>query len=87
PETSHVFKSEVKMALEYLKANGTVAEALRDATEMAFEALRGRRLGSCPKDAQRTLVTLYVQKRAQDHGHRFFPAGAFCLSCEYCRLD
>ena len=87
PETSHVFKFEVKTALEYLKANGTVAEALRDATETAFESLRGRRLGSCPKDAQRTLVSLYIQKKAPDHGHRFVPAGVFCLSCEYRRLD
>jgi hypothetical protein len=86
PGTSHVFKSEVTTAVGYLKANGVVAEAPRDATERAFESMRGRRHGSCPKDAQRTLVSLYVQKQSPIHGARFVPAGVFCLSCGYQHL-
>jgi hypothetical protein len=86
PGTSHVFKSEVTTAIEYLKANGVVEEAPRDATERAFESLRGRRLGSCPRDAQRTLVSLYVQKQSPIHGARFIASGVFCLSCAYQHL-
>jgi hypothetical protein len=74
------------MALEYLKANGVVAEAPSDATERVCESLRGRRLGSCPRDEQRTLVSLYVQKQSPTHGARFVPSGVFCLGCGYQRL-
>jgi hypothetical protein len=74
------------MALEYLKANGVVAEAPKDATERAFESLRGRRLGSCPRDEQRTLVLLYVQKQSPIRGARFVASGGFCLGCGYQRL-
>jgi hypothetical protein len=87
PGDSRVFKSEVTTAVEYLKATGVVAEAPRDATERALESMRGRRLGSCPRDAQRTLVSLYVQKQLPNNRARFVPAGAFCLACGYHNLQ
>ena len=82
----HVFQSEVTMALEDLRTGGIVAEAPMDATEEALEFLRGRRLGSCPRDAQRTLVPLYVRKRSANDGLRFVSAGVYCLGCGYQRL-
>ena len=85
--TSHVFKSEVTVALEDLSSSGVVAEASLDATKRAFESLRGMRLGSCPRDAQRTLVSLYVRKKTPNDGARFVPAGAYCLGCGYHRLS
>ena len=87
PGTSRVFKSEVSMAVEYLKASGIVTQGAIDATDRAFEVLRGKRLGPCPKDAQRNLVPLYAQKKSPTYGTRFVPAGVFCLGCGYHRLD
>ena len=87
PGTSHVFKSEVSMAVEYLKASGVVTESPRDATDRAFEALRGKRLGPCPRDAQRALVSLYAQRKSPSYGTRFIPAGVFCLGCGYHHID
>lgn len=84
--TSHVFQSEVAVALEDLRASGVVADAPRDVTAKALELLRGRRFGSCPRDAQRTLVPLYVRKRSAYAGPRFVLAGAYCLGCGYRRL-
>ena len=84
--TSHVFQSEVMMAIEDLRTSGVVAEAPRDVTEKAFGFMRGRRFGSCPRDAQRTLDPLYVRKRSANDGLRFVSAGVYCLGCGYQRL-
>ena len=83
----HVFKSEVTVALEDLTTRGVVAEAPRDVTARVFESLTGRRLASCPRDAQRTLVRLHIRKKSPDDGARFVPAGVYCLGCGYHRFS
>ena len=83
---SHVFQSEVTVALEDLRISGVVAEVPRDVTEKVLGFLRGRRFGSCPRDAQRTLISLYIRKRAPINGAKFVPAGAYCLGCGYSRF-
>lgn len=74
----HVFKSDVAMAMEYLKRLGVVSNQVEDLTERTLAELRsrpscGRHLGPCPAEAnegiaRKSLVSLYVQRRLQAEG-------------------
>jgi hypothetical protein len=84
PLPGHVFKTAVDLTLEFLSNRGVVAEALKDRTEKALEALRPRRLGVCPVESKRTLVSLYIQKQGGATSQpRFLSAGVYCTSCGY----
>ncbi len=98
PGVSHVFNSEVAMALEYLKGRGVVEEASGDRTERVLDALKTRstvsnRLGPCPTELNQgvirmALVSLHAQRRATaGHGMRLSPVGVLCLHCQYHRID
>jgi hypothetical protein len=70
-----ILSSEVALALEYLKARGSVKEEKIDVTERTLAALRARsawssHLNPCPAEAKRGvvsrgLVSLYAQHRLQ----------------------
>jgi hypothetical protein len=72
---SHVFTSDVKMVLEYLKGQGEVTEEMDDLTDRTIEELRNRKassrhLGECPAEAGRGamtkgLVSVYAQRRQE----------------------
>jgi len=69
---SHVFDSEVAMALEYLKGRGVVREEAGDRTAQTLGALRkqraeSRQLRPCPAEmaqgvARKGLISLYCQR-------------------------
>lgn len=90
---SHVFNSEVALALGFLKGRGVVSEESRDCTARTLECLRAqsaesKHLGVCPTESKRALASLYAQKqRRPTHGMRLVPAGVFCLSCQYHRIN
>jgi len=84
PQTGHIFKTEVTTILEFLSGRGIVIEKQGDRTEDILGALRLRRLGVCPMESKRTLVSLYAQKQGGAASQpRFVSAGAFCSSCGY----
>ena len=93
PGVSHIFNSEVALAIEFLKSRGVVAEENRDSTEKALLHLRvqsaeSKHLGICPVESKRALVSLYAQKqKGVARGMRLVPAGVYCLSCQYHRVD
>lgn len=92
PGISHIFNSEVALAIEFLKGRGAVSEESRDCTERVLEHLRAqsagsRHLGVCPAESKRALVSLYAQRQKKPaHGMRLVPIGAFCLNCQYNRI-
>jgi hypothetical protein len=84
PLPGHVFKTAVALTLEFLRGHGVVVERPKDCTEEALEALRPRRLGVCPVESKRTLVSMYVQKQGSATNQpRFVSAGVYCTSCGY----
>ena len=93
PGISHIFNSEVALAIEFLKSRDVVSEEERDCTERALDVLRvksagSKRLGICPVDSKNALVSLYAQKQeGASHGMRLTLAGVFCLGCEYRQID
>jgi hypothetical protein len=93
PAVSHAFTSEVALAIEFLKGRGMVSEESRDCTERTLESLRtqsagSKHLGVCPVESRRTSVSLYAQKQKMPaRGMRLVPAGVFCLSCQYHRIN
>ena len=90
---SHIFNSEVALAVEFLKGQGVVTEESRDITETTLTTLRlqsaeSNHLGVCPAEAKRGLVSLYAQKQSGTSGAMtLVPAGAVCLHCSYQRID
>ena len=93
PGVGHVFKSDVALGIEFLKGRGVVSEESRDCTERALGYLRAqsaesKHLGVCLAESKRALVSLYAQKqRRPAHSVRLVPAGVFCLSCQYHRIN
>ena len=86
PQTGHIFKTAVTNILEFLKGRGIVVEKQGDRTEDILGALRLRRLGVCPLESKRTLVTLYIQKQGGAASQpKFVSVGAYCTSCGYHR--
>jgi hypothetical protein len=84
PLPGHVFKTMVALTLEFLRGRGVVVEGPKDCTEEALEALRTRRLGVCPLESKRTLVSLYIQKQGGANSQpRFLSAGVYCTNCGY----
>jgi hypothetical protein len=84
PLPGHVFKTAVALTLEFLRGHGAVVEGPKDCTKEALEALKPRRLGVCPVESKRTLVSLYAQKQGGATGQpSFVSAGAYCTSCGY----
>jgi hypothetical protein len=73
PGVGHIFTSEVRLAMEYLKGRGTVTEEAKDLTELTVAELRSRPASSnhlrrCPAEAGRGVVTkglvaVYAQHR------------------------
>jgi len=73
PGVRHVFTSEVRLVLEYLKGRGKVTEEMKDFTDRAIAELRNRaasssHLGQCPAEAAqgvatKGLVSVYAQHR------------------------
>jgi hypothetical protein len=96
-EVSHVFNSEVGLAVDFLKGRGVVAEEVRDCTERVLDGIRvqtaeSSHLGICPAEQnlgpQRSLISLYAQKQSRAaRGMRLVSAGVFCLRCQYHRVD
>jgi hypothetical protein len=87
PGVRHIFKSDVVMALEYLKRRGVVAEEAGDRTARMSDALRGRvgksvHLDRCPIEKSRTMTSLYSKRQGT-----LIPVGALCLSCGYQALE
>ena len=78
PEVHHIFTSEVKLVLEYLKGRGKVIEERVDLTKRTTAELRNREaasrhLGLCPDEAARGVVTkglisVYAQHRQIEKG-------------------
>jgi hypothetical protein len=74
----HVFTSDVRMVLEYLKGRGKVVEEMEDFTDQTVAELRNRaassnRLGQCPAEAERGiatkgLISVYAQRRQEVGG-------------------
>lgn len=106
PGVRHVFNSEVVLVLEYLKGRGVVAEQKDDVTERTLAELRARatlssRLGHCPEEAKRGIVTkclvsVYAQRRLEEKvGDRetrtsqlkLAPVGVLCIRCGYRSID
>ena len=88
PLPGHVFKTGVALTLGFLRDRGVVVERPKDSTEKALGTLRSRRLGVCPLESRRTLVSLYAQKQdGATDGSRLVPAGVFCLSCGHNQVD
>ena len=84
PQTGHIFKAAVTTVLEFLKGRGVVTEEQEDHTEDILAALKLRRLGVCPVESKRTLISLYAQKQGGAASEpRFVSAGAYCTSCSY----
>ena len=89
---THVFNSEVALAVGFLKGRSVVSEESKDYTAKTLEYLRAQsaeseHLGACPVESKRVLVSLYAQKqRTPGHGMRLVPAGVFCLVCGYRRI-
>ena len=73
PGVRHVFTSEVRLALEYLKGRRIVTEWMEDLTERTIAEVRTKpassnHLGPCPAEADRGvvmkgLVSVYAQHR------------------------
>ena len=83
----HLFKSDLLMTLEYLKARGIVTEEVVDRTGMVLEDLRATmggsvHLGTCPKDGMARLVSLYAKRN-----QKLTPVGVFCVSCGYHKIE
>ena len=78
PDVRHVFTSEVKLVLEYLKGRGKVIEERDDLTERTTAKLRNREatsrhLGLCPAEAAwgvvtKGLLSVYAQHRQIEKG-------------------
>jgi hypothetical protein len=96
---SHIFNSEVLLALEFLKGQGVVKEEPSDRTARVLELLRTRsggtgRLGVCPRKSfhhnagSRSLVSLYAQRSKEfTNSTKLESVGVLCRSCLYVRLD
>jgi hypothetical protein len=96
---SHIFNSEVLLALEFLKGRGVVTEESSDRTVRVLELLRtkpgGRsRLGVCPRKSfhsgagSRSLVSLYAQKTKEGANiTKLVQVGVLCRACQYVELD
>lgn len=98
PGIRHVFNSEVKLAVGFLKGRGVISEENKDCTEKVLESLRvqsaqSRHLGVCPAESkpgspQRSLVSLYAQRQeGTANGMKLVSVGAFCLRCQYHQID
>ena len=94
----HIFNSEVKLAVEFLKGRGVIAEENKDCTEKVLESLKvqsaqSRHLSVCPAESkpgssQRSLVSLYAQRQeGTANGMKLVSVGAFCLRCQYHQID
>ena len=84
PQTGHIFKTAATTTLEFLRGRGTVTEEQKDHTEDILGVLRLRRLGVCPVESKRTLISLYAQKQGGATSRpRFVSVGAYCTSCGY----
>ena len=82
----HLFKSDLLMTLEYLKARGIVTEEVVDRTGMVLGNLRATmggsvHLGTCPEDNMAKLVSLYAKRN-----QKLIPVGVFCVSCGYRKI-
>jgi hypothetical protein len=96
---SHIFNSEVLLALEFLKGHGVVKEESSDRTARVLELIRAkpRRTGRgdiCPRNSfhhdarSRSLVSLYAQKSNEaSNATRLVSVGVLCRDCLYVRLD
>ena len=83
-QTRHIFETAITTILEFLRGRGIVTETQGDRTENILGALRLRRLGVCPVESKRTLVSLYAQRQSGAASQpRFVSAGAYCTSCGY----
>ena len=84
PHTGHIYKTAVTIALEFLKGRGVVTEEQKDQPEDIVGALRLRRLGVCPVESKRSLISLYAQKQGGATSQpRFVSSGVYCTSCGY----
>ena len=84
PQTGHIFNTAVTTTLESLRGRGVVTERQGDSTEGILGALRLGRLGACPVESKRALVSLYAQKQGGAASQpKFVSAGAYCRSCGY----
>ena len=97
-EVRHIFNSEVKLAVEFLRSRGVIAEENTDCTEKALESMRvqslqSKHLGICPVESKmgpmrRSLVSLYAQREQGDAREmRFVSVGAFCPRCQYQQIN
>ena len=83
-QASHIFETAVTTILEFLRGRGIVTEEQKDHTEDILGALRLRRLGVCPVESKRTLISLYAQKQGGAASEpRFVSVGAYCTGCGY----
>ena len=84
PQAGHIFETAVTTILEFLRGRGIVTEEQKDHTEDILGALRLGRLGVCPLESKRALVSLYAQKQGGAASQpKFVSAGAYCTSCGY----
>lgn len=95
---SHIFNSEVRLALEFLKGHGVVKEESSDRSVRVLELLQTKprgpgRLGVCPQESihganQKSLVSLYAQQSKEaTSATKLVSIGVFCPNCQYVSLD